>query len=585
MALQVSTGVVKGQHRLDSLEALIPSLEGEDLVKTLALLSSYSAVISYQKADSLAYLSISLADEMGYEKGKVHPFLVLSTMRMEENKLALADSFLTAARELAHKYKDTLGLARAQIVEGTINIRKGRFDEAIANHFKGIELSKSIGSIEFQVLNYINIGLIKQRLGNLDEAIDYFNQAVALSTHDNMAYRRGQAYLNLAVVYYQKGDLEKSIDFNQKTLDVGNRYDESHLRARSLNNLGFAYNIMGQRERALAYYDESIKYRAEINDFRGIALVTLNQARIHEALGETQKAIDKAQQALKVAKDKEERELQRDVYLFLSNFYDSRNPRKALENYKLLVGVKDSIALLQNRARVDELTAQYELEKKEKNLELAESNIQLLSKEQSLLRTRMIMLLALSLAAIAVSIIIYQRHKGKVKRAELLKKLAEESARAEQLLNERLAEKLESSELRLKNYAEQLRFKNSLISGFEHKIGELEEEKFKEEGIRDMKKWSEALERDSENEVSWKDFKLKFEEVHPDFVPKMVSDFSSLTSYELDLMVLLKLSLSYREVSQILDISYDSVKKSVQRLYRKLNFPSSVEFKAYILNN
>lgn len=585
IVLTIAVRSVSGQHRIDSLEALLPSQEGEARVRTLSKLSSYLAVVSADKADSLANLSIKLANDMGFEVGKIEPLLVLCSMRMFENKLGQTDSLFTLASELAFRYKDSLSIARVQLTQGAINIRKGKFDDAIANHFEGLELSKRIGSVELQVLHLINVGMINQRLGKLDEAVEYLNEGAVLCDDPVLDYRKGQIFLNLGLIYYQKGDLEKSIEYNQKALDAAIKYNESSLRALSLNNLGFAANLMGEREKALNYYDQSIKYRLETNDFGGIAFVQLNQARIYEAMGENQRAASKAEEALKTAKDRGERELQRDIYLYLSDFYSSRNPGKALDNYKLFAAVKDSLALIRNRARVDELTAQYELEKKEKNLELAQSNIELLSKEQSLLRTRLIMLMALSFTAIAISIILYQRHKGKVKRAELLKKLAEEQAMAEQLINERLEEKLESSELRLKNHAEQLRFKNALISGFEEKIGQLEEEKLKEEGMKEMKKWSEALERDAENEVSWNEFKLKFEEVHPDFVAKMVTEFPVLTSYELDLIILLRLSLSYKEVSQILDISYDSVKKSVQRLYRKLNFPSSAEFKGFILNN
>ncbi|MCE7996934.1 MAG: tetratricopeptide repeat protein [Roseivirga sp.] len=585
IVLTTAVRSVSGQHRTDSLEALIPSLEGEALINTLSKLSSITAVVSANKSDSLANLAIKLADDIGYETGKIEPLLVLSSTRMSENKLVLADSLFTIASDLAYKYNDTLGIVRAQVMAGVINIRKGKLDEAITNHFEGLELSRSIGAVEMQVLHVINIGTIKQRLGDLDEAEGFFNEALTLCNGTDLDYRKGQICLNLGLIYYQKGDLEKSIEYNQKALDAAIKYNENALRARSLNNLGFASNIKGERQKALDYYDRSIKYRIEVNDFRGIAVVKLNQARIYEAMGDVQRVIAKSQEALKTANERGERELQRDIYLFLSNFYDSRDPRKAFDNFKRYTGVKDSIALIQNRARVDELTAQYELEKKEKNLELAQSNIELLSKEQSLLRTRLIMLMALSITAIAISVVLYQRHKGKVKRAELLKKLAEEEAMAEQLINEKLEAKIESNELRLKSYAEQLRFKNSLISGFEEKIGELEEEKLKEEGMKEMKKWSEALERDAENEVSWNDFKLKFEEVHPDFVAKMVTEFPALTSYELDLIILLRLSLSYKEVSQILDISYDSVKKSVQRLYRKLNFPSSGEFKSFVLNN
>ena len=69
----------------------------------------------------------------------------------------------------------------------------------------------------------------------------------------------------------------------------------------------------------------------------------------------------------------------------------------------------------------------------------------------------------------------------------------------------------------------------------------------------------------------WENFKLMFEEVHPDFFVKLKEMFPDLGNAELKLSALLRLNMNLKESSKVLGISPDSVKTARYRLRKKLN--------------
>lgn len=71
-------------------------------------------------------------------------------------------------------------------------------------------------------------------------------------------------------------------------------------------------------------------------------------------------------------------------------------------------------------------------------------------------------------------------------------------------------------------------------------------------------------------EETWIEFKKAFDKKFPDFLPYIHKHFEGLTESNLKTILLLKLNLSPGEMSKMLGISPDSVRKSIKRLQIKL---------------
>jgi len=68
----------------------------------------------------------------------------------------------------------------------------------------------------------------------------------------------------------------------------------------------------------------------------------------------------------------------------------------------------------------------------------------------------------------------------------------------------------------------------------------------------------------------WEDFKMHFEQVHPEFFEQLKASYPELTPSDLKLCALLKLNMNTKESAKILGISPDSVKTARYRLRKKL---------------
>ena len=97
--------------------------------------------------------------------------------------------------------------------------------------------------------------------------------------------------------------------------------------------------------------------------------------------------------------------------------------------------------------------------------------------------------------------------------------------------------------------------KNDLISDIESKLAEFEKEgslSIKAGNIRDL---ALSVERKVVRNITWEEFRLRFDEVHKDFLANLVAQHADLTNNELDVCVLLKINLANKEIAP--DAEYD----------------------------
>jgi DNA-binding CsgD family transcriptional regulator len=77
-------------------------------------------------------------------------------------------------------------------------------------------------------------------------------------------------------------------------------------------------------------------------------------------------------------------------------------------------------------------------------------------------------------------------------------------------------------------------------------------------------------------EDDWNEFRTLFEKVQIGFFDKLKQQFPDLTPSEQRLLALMKLKLSKREMAGMLGIAPDSIKKTRQRIRKKINVMDDV---------
>lgn len=92
------------------------------------------------------------------------------------------------------------------------------------------------------------------------------------------------------------------------------------------------------------------------------------------------------------------------------------------------------------------------------------------------------------------------------------------------------------------------------------------------------------LENSLSTEAEWNEFKLKFNELKPDFYKKLLAHQPNLTKSEIRLLTLIKIGYTQKEIAKILSIAPDSVKKARSRVRKKMNISEVVSLNDILSN-
>ncbi len=90
------------------------------------------------------------------------------------------------------------------------------------------------------------------------------------------------------------------------------------------------------------------------------------------------------------------------------------------------------------------------------------------------------------------------------------------------------------------------------------------------------------LEAQSKKPDNWEDFKLHFTEVHNDFFNKLKEKHPSLSKTELKFSAYLRIHLSSYQISSILNITNEAIKKTRYRIRKKLDLSTNDSLEDYI---
>ncbi|MCD8541118.1 MAG: hypothetical protein LRY55_16190 [Leadbetterella sp.] len=108
----------------------------------------------------------------------------------------------------------------------------------------------------------------------------------------------------------------------------------------------------------------------------------------------------------------------------------------------------------------------------------------------------------------------------------------------------------------------------------------------KKEGDKDieLKKLIRLIERNTQLEKDWNEFKMAFEQVHGEFLKKLQEQFPDLTSGELRLSALLRLNMNTKDLSTTLGISQDSLRVTRHRLRKKIGLKQGDSLTRFIMS-
>jgi hypothetical protein len=386
-------------------------------------------------------------------------------------------------------------------------------DSAVDFLKKSMQYMKVTSSESADVLNAIGNFYFKKK--DLTNAMHYFDksEAVALKTGDSIRYAKVLG--DKALVYNQKGDvntavnlLKQDISYSQKFKIEKNEMYASILLAKIFLKLNDKRQAEEILERAGKIAGTKSYYRSSLKEIIELKLTLLN--------GEN---------------------FQKELTL--------RRQLKQVEEY--LLHTNGNTVLRKSNWLIQKMKYENETKKILSELEKGE-------------RIRNISLLIL-ISTILSSAIAY----GFLSQRLENKKLAVEEYENNRLIFE---EKLKDASSNIDGYTENLQNKEKQISILEEELEEIKS--FAKHSENEKNKLQQMLSSHIMTDENWSAFKKEFINQYSDFYHTIIENFPEVKESNLKIIMLEKLNLNYYEMSNLLGVTVDAVKKSKQRLKKKL---------------
>lgn len=391
----------------------------------------------------------------------------------------------------------------------------------------------------------------------------------SLNAYKTLGDKIGECKLlnNIGIFYYKQNDIDQSLYYYKESLKLAG--NDSAIRSTILTNIAESYNKAGDPKYADKYLEEALKLQNYRFDTPSLLQSWLNKAGVQADLGN----IDNAHRILnqlgkRISQIDPDRII--DAYTQMALLYlqlgDSvTGLRWGLKAQELA----DSLHTNEENSQLREMLVRYNSERIEEHNKTLELDI----KRQKQLNYAMTVII---IFAIGTAIYLIHRIRTDRKKNQLIREQREQLHEFERLEHDR----------KEKDYQEKLDQKNRQLTAYSLDATSISEmHKSVTDILKNIRKEVEKPLRTEINSVITRiqnynkkevneEFKLFFNEVHPDYIKRLSAQFPELTQNELRLCTYLYLGMTTKEIAAITFRETRSIESSRLRLRKKLGLTS-----------
>jgi signal transduction histidine kinase len=433
----------------DSLENLLPNLEGKEKVQVLNELCWQLGSTDIVKAEAYGLQALSLAGIMDDSLLLAQVYNDLGTVYYRK---ADYDSALTLYIRSLHireneNRPDLVASSNNKI--GATYLEQSRFEPAVDYQMKALRYYESVGDSIKMSQCLTNLGRVYFENQEYQKSNEYHHRALLIFEKYNYTYGLATTFGSLALNQQFMGNLDEASYLFEKALDKFREIQDKSNIATVLLNLGQLSRTKGEQEKGMAYYKEAISLSEEIDDRHTEAMAMANLANIYREDGQYTEAGRLYHRALELALSSNIMKVIHQCYRELALLNEALgNYREAYHFKQEQYAIRDSIYNIEKYEQFSELQTKYETEKKEQQIALLGTQNQL---KNSKIRRQQGLILFIAVGTILLGIIFilwYNRkrlqHRAafEAEKNRYRKKLLEVSVEAEEKERKRIAREL-----------------------------------------------------------------------------------------------------------------------------------------------
>jgi two-component system, NarL family, sensor kinase len=406
------------QGFIDSLQKKLPT-QAEDTLKVIM----YNQLAMASDSDSGLHFgqkALRLAAELNYKRGKARAYASIAACYGTYRKNEMDSAFRYFKKAEDYAIKNGLYEETHEFIGGLLNLcfYIGDFSQAMTWCTRGMQLAEQNSDMG-KIIQYNNLlGFIYLRQGDVTAARKFYQHYFTLSASANDSLKMADAQIGLAEVFLAEQQPAKALPLLHQSWQYLERKVSRHLRTFSksekvpynLFTTAKAHRMMGHYKIALDYCLRGFQYSRfwQFNQY-DLAHYYLITALLYNDLGHYPQAIVVMHKGLSVSKKIKHKENIRDAYEGLSKIYSSIKRYDSAYYYQLLyTQVKEMIVNENSRRAIEEIQAQYELEKKDQQIILMQEE----ATQQKLMRNAAI---GSALLILAMVYLVFSRNRQRQK--------------------------------------------------------------------------------------------------------------------------------------------------------------------------
>ena len=508
-----------------------------------------SVLLSCQNADQTVTDKQTPAQYAGQIKSLIAAGQRVETVSNDSLKWA-ADKLYN----LSNLTKDKSALVWAELFEANYYWQNADHKSAMQWSMKCLADAEKFNIKQANIQIYGTISNLHKETGNYPMAFKNADRGLklAIATKDTahmIALLGLQAMFTRSLhLYKHQPGADSSINLNLAALRIAesNPHYEK-MRIRFYDNICQYYK--DQRDYARAYYygNKGVELALKFNQQRSLTYSYSWLGQSYYFQGDHEKGIGLLNKALALATVLKEPYRIMEIHEHFYDCYISDNDYKnALTHYRRTQTMRDSMKVVDNGNKLSELQIKYETAEKDKQITALNAQ----AKIEALKRNAIIVILTLVVIIIALTYL--KEHKRK-----------------ELVLSEKLRvdEELKNAGLELQYFTENLKQKNEVIEEFKTEIEHLHLQNIT---IADKEGLENLINAHIMTDENWDSFRKLFSKVHVGFFENIKKKYPNLTVSDARILSLIRLELSNSEMANMLGITIEGIKKSKQRLRKKM---------------
>ena len=294
------------------------------------------------------------------------------------NKMDSAITTFEKAIPFAWRLKDTLRVARLLANIGNAYLHKKDRVTAIDYYVQSARLWETCADQNYLALVYSNINGLLDEQKEHTKAAEYGNKAIALAQKIGDGYSLVNGLVNLAITYGFLDQPEKQIELLNRALPLAKKNNDLDQVATVYHNMGDYFFKKSEFLKALDNYIDSYNYVSQMGNKYHLCTICTALAQVYHKLQQDGDALQFIIKAEALANEVGTRADLIEIYKTRAEIEQgSGNYKVAGKYFSKTIMMADSLFKVETSEKVAEVEAQYQNEKKQKEIVQLEKDKQL----------------------------------------------------------------------------------------------------------------------------------------------------------------------------------------------------------------